>query len=177
MVHWLYRPIPFQRGCDLGMSDHWKEGYPCTVVNRSAPTPLLMFYVMKHELDYGMMVTASHNPAIYNGIKVFTYGGRDADEIQTKDIEKWLLEAEKLYTPCHEEDGQMPPPSYTELVKQGIVEEINPMNEYLDNILSVINVDAIRKRDLRVAVDPMVWCQPDGFKHHSGSCKMYGRDH
>ena len=102
-----------------------------------------------------MMVTASHNPAIYNGIKVFTYGGRDADELQTKDIEKWLLEAEKLYTPCHEEDGQMPPPSYTELVKQGIVEEINPMNEYLDNILSVINVDAIRKRDLRVAVDPM----------------------
>ena len=55
------------------------------------------------------------------------------------------LEAEKLYTPCHEEDGQMPPPGYTELVKQGIVEEINPMNEYLDNILSVINVDAIRR--------------------------------
>ena len=132
-----------------------KEGIHVQFVNRSAPTPLLMFYVMKHELDYGMMVTASHNPAIYNGIKVFTYGGRDADEIQTKDIEKWLLEAEKLYTPCHEEDGQMPPPSYTELVKQGIVEEINPMNEYLDNILSVINVDAIRKRDLRVAVDPM----------------------
>lgn len=137
------------------MSDPWKEGIHVQFVNRSAPTPLLMFYVMKHELDYGMMVTASHNPAIYNGIKVFTYGGRDADEIQTKDIEKWLLEAEKLYTPCHEEDGQMPPPSYTELVKQGIVEEINPMNEYLDNILSVINVDAIRKRDLRVAVDPM----------------------
>ena len=132
-----------------------KEGIHVQFVNRSAPTPLLMFYVMKHELDYGMMVTASHNPAIYNGIKVFTYGGRDADEIQTKDIEKWLLEAEKLYTPCHEEDGQMPPPGYTELVKQGIVEEINPMNEYLDNILSVINVDAIRKRDLRVAVDPM----------------------
>ena len=132
-----------------------KEGLHVQFVNRSAPTPLLMFYVMKHELDYGMMVTASHNPAIYNGIKVFTYGGRDADDLQTKDIEKWLPEAEKLYTPCHEEDGQMPPPSYTELVKKGIVEEINPMNEYLDNILSVINVDAIRKRDLRVAVDPM----------------------
>ena len=71
-----------------------KEGIHVQFVNRSAPTPLLMFYVMKHELDYGMMVTASHNPAIYNGIKVFTYGGRDADEIQTKDIEKWLLEAE-----------------------------------------------------------------------------------
>ena len=83
-----------------------KEGIHVQFVNRSAPTPLLMFYVMKHELDYGMMVTASHNPAIYNGIKVFTYGGRDADELHTKDIEKWLLEAEKLYTPCHEEDGR-----------------------------------------------------------------------
>lgn len=50
-----------------------KEGIHVQFVNRSAPTPLLMFYVMKHELDYGMMVTASHNPAIYNGIKVFTY--------------------------------------------------------------------------------------------------------
>ena len=54
-----------------------KEGIHVQFVNRSAPTPLLMFYVMKHELDYGMMVTASHNPAIYNGIKVFTYGGRE----------------------------------------------------------------------------------------------------
>ena len=43
-----------------------KEGIHVQFVNRSAPTPLLMFYVMKHELDYGMMVTASHNPAIYN---------------------------------------------------------------------------------------------------------------
>ena len=41
-----------------------KEGIHVQFVNRSAPTPLLMFYVMKHELDYGMMVTASHNPAI-----------------------------------------------------------------------------------------------------------------
>ena len=29
-------------------------------------SPLIMFYVMKHEFPYGMMVTASHNPALYN---------------------------------------------------------------------------------------------------------------
>ena len=35
-------------------------------VNKSSPTPLIMYYVMAHDLPYGMMVTASHNPAIYN---------------------------------------------------------------------------------------------------------------
>ena len=98
-------------------------------VNRSSPTPLIMFYVMKHGLSYGMMVTASHNPAIYNGIKVFTRGGRDADEAQTADIERYLAKAEALYEPQDEEAGQMPPPSYLELVEKGMVPEINPLNE------------------------------------------------
>ncbi len=131
------------------------QGIKVFFINRSSPTPLIMFYVMKHRLNYGMMVTASHNPAIYNGIKVFTYGGRDADESQTGDIEKHLLTAERIYQPNHEESGQMPPPSYLELVKKGIVKEINPLNEYLDNIISVIDMDAIRSRDFRVAIDPM----------------------
>lgn len=131
------------------------QGIRVWFVNRSSPTPLVMFYVMKHELSYGMMVTASHNPAIYNGIKVFTYGGRDADEKQTAEIEYYLEQAEELYAPNEEENGQMPPPSYMELVKQGMVREINPMNEYLDNIISVINMDAIKERDLRIAIDPM----------------------
>ena len=110
---------------------------------------------MKHDLDYGMMVTASHNPAIYNGIKVFTKGGRDADEHQTADIERYLKQADELYVPDPEEYGQMPPHAYQELVKSGQVVEMNPMNEYLDNIISLINLDAIRERDLRIAIDPM----------------------
>ena len=52
------------------------EGIHVLFVNRSVPTPLIMNYVMKYKLAYGMMVTASHNPSLYNGIKVFTAGGR-----------------------------------------------------------------------------------------------------
>lgn len=51
------------------------EGIPCKLVNREAPTPLIMFTVKYYEMHYGMAVTASHNPAIYNGIKVFIKGG------------------------------------------------------------------------------------------------------
>ena len=64
---------------------HWAAeimagaGIACMVVEREAPTPLLMFSVRYYDLPYGMAVTASHNPALYNGIKVFVRGGRDAD--------------------------------------------------------------------------------------------------
>ena len=36
------------------------NGIKACLINKSAPTPLVMFYVMKHDLPYGMMVTANH---------------------------------------------------------------------------------------------------------------------
>ena len=56
------------------------EGVKVRFVNMSCPTPLVMFTVKRLNLPYGAMVTASHNPAIWNGIKLFTAGGRDAAE-------------------------------------------------------------------------------------------------
>lgn len=132
-----------------------KEGIRVRFIDRSSPTPLIMYYVMEHRLHYGFMVTASHNPAIYNGIKVFTYGGRDADEEQTADIERYLEAAEQKYVCDNSEKGKMPTVFYQDSVKNGMVEEIHPLNEYLDNILAKIDTEAIRKRDLRVAIDPM----------------------
>lgn len=116
------------------------------LINKSSPTPLVMFYVMKHEFPYGMMITASHNPAIYNGIKVFTAGGRDADEIQTKDIEDYIADI----TP--EDVSSM---EYETGIREGYINEIYPLNEYLDNILASVDVDAIRDAGLKVALDPM----------------------
>ena len=122
------------------------EGIKTMLVNKAAPTPLIMYYVEKHEMPYGMMVTASHNPAIYNGIKIFTYGGRDADKEQTNEIEKY---ASKIKP---EDVKEM---DYDEAVKEGLIEEIYLLNEYLDNIIANIDMDAIRNAGLRVALDPM----------------------
>ncbi len=123
------------------------EKIRCWFVNRSAPTPLVMFYVEKHDLPYGMMVTASHNPAIYNGIKVFTAGGRDANEEQTRDIEAY---ARRVV-----EEGEINAIPYEEAKDSGWVIEFNPLNEYLDNIIAKINIQAIRERGLHVVLDPM----------------------
>ncbi len=123
-----------------------KEGITAYLVNKSAPTPLIMFCVMKHEFPYGMMITASHNPAIYNGIKVFTAGGRDADETQTAEIENYI-----------EDLTDIPPEEleYEEALAQGLIREIYPLNEYLDNIIAAVNMDKIREAGLKVALDPM----------------------
>lgn len=123
-----------------------KEGIRAYLIKKSVPTPLVMFYVMKHGFHYGMMITASHNPAIYNGIKVFTYGGRDADEIQTAQIEQYISKVTDIPV------KDMP---YQEGVKSGLIREIYPLNEYLDSIIDSIDLNAIKASGLKVALDPM----------------------
>lgn len=122
------------------------ESIKAYLINRSSPTPLIMYYVMKHEMPYGMMITASHNPAIYNGIKIFTSSGRDADDFQTKEIENYIKELK---------EDEVIGMEYMEALEKGLVIEINPMNEYIDNIIHELNMQAIRNYGLRIALDPM----------------------
>ena len=127
-----------------------REGIKVLFINRSVPTPLVMYYVMKYDMPYGMMVTASHNPAIYNGIKVFTKCGRDANEEQTKDIEKYIAMVEEEY-----KGRELETMSYEKALSKDLVKEFNPLNEYLDNIIEHVDMNKIREAGLRIAVDPM----------------------
>ena len=133
-------------------SAHWAAevlvgyGFHPFVINRSSPTPLMMFTVKKRGEPYGIAVTASHNPAIYNGIKVFTAGGRDADETVTVRIEAEIAQV----TPADVKSVD-----YDEALAKGLITEANPMNEYLDSILSAVDVEAIKNAALRIGFDPM----------------------
>lgn len=134
-VHWACEVLA---GC----------GYRPYVINRSSPTPLIMFTVKRLGFPYGMAVTASHNPAIYNGIKLFTAGGRDAEPAVTALVEEEVRTLEA-------EGTAIPTVDYDEALAQGIVTEHYPANEYIDSILDAINVDAIKRAQLHIALDPM----------------------
>ena len=121
-------------------------GFRPYVINRSAPTPLIMYTIKRLGLQYGMAITASHNPAIYNGIKIFTEGGRDADQSVTRRIE---AEIEKL------RPEYIPSIPYSEALTQGLVVEEYPFNEYIDSILRTVDFNAIKNARLRIAIDPM----------------------
>lgn len=115
-------------------------------IEKSAPTPLIMFTVNALGANYGAAVTASHNPADYNGIKIFTKGGRDATEEVTTNIEMFIkdITEEDILTVDFEQG-----------VKTGIIEIIDPFNDFIDSIINMINMDAIKKSKLKVALDPM----------------------
>ena len=61
--------------------------------NRPLPTPALSFAVRELGCDAGIMITASHNPAIYNGYKVY---GADGCQITTKAADEIYSEISKL---------------------------------------------------------------------------------
>lgn len=119
---------------------------PCMIFDKEAPTPLIMFAVREHNLPYGMAITASHNPALYNGIKIFTRGGRDASKEVTDEIEKHIQ---------HIKYSEIPIVNFEKALKQKLVTVINPFNKYIDSILSLIDVNAIKDKDLKIALDPM----------------------
>lgn len=124
------------------------QGVRVQLIDEEAPTPLMMFCITRYGLGGGMAVTASHNPAVYNGIKVFLEGGRDADEAYTARLEARADALEATGAPLEEMSAE-------EARRQGLLAIIDPMNDYIDSILSVIDTEAIRRRGLRVALDPM----------------------
>ena len=122
------------------------EGILIFFVNMSCPTPQIMFTVKERKLPYGAMVTASHNPAIWNGIKLFTAGGRDAAQEVTEAIQE---EANRLAA------EEIRSTDFEQAREAGIIRVIDPRDAYLDSILRQVNTEAIRKRRLRIVLDPM----------------------
>ena len=133
-------------------SAHWAAevlagyGFRPFVINRSSPTPLIMYTVKTRNMPYGMAVTASHNPAIYNGIKIFTAGGRDADQTVTGKIEEQIARVN---------EAEIKSIDYEEALARGIIHEELTTNEYIDSILSMIDTESIKKAHLKIALDPM----------------------
>lgn len=64
------------------------------------PTPAVAYLISKYKADAGIMISASHNPAEFNGIKVFSGDGyklHDALEEQIENIIEDDIESSKVY--------------------------------------------------------------------------------
>jgi phosphomannomutase/phosphoglucomutase len=103
------------------------------------PTPGLQGYADRENVP-GLMITASHNPAPYNGIKLFEAGGRDLPVETIEAVESAFLE-ESFVTAAWDETG----------VEHRID---SARRAYREGVLDAVDRDRIAGADLTVALDP-----------------------
>jgi phosphomannomutase len=122
------------------------NGIQVSFIDRFVPTPIVMFKAKAMGCIYSACITASHNPHDYNGIKVFIEGGRDADEKITQKLEAQMAEIESK---------DIKAVDFDDAVAAGSIVVIYPMNDFVDSVLALLDVAAIRRANLRVLIDPM----------------------
>ncbi len=112
------------------------HGLTVKVSDRYLPTPALCFSVARDEAAVGgVMLTASHNPAEYLGFKLRMADGGASPVEFTNRVEAELLP-----------DAPMTP---------GVFETVDLVGPYLENLLGMVDAEAIRSANLRVVVDPL----------------------
>ena len=104
------------------------NGIKVYIYSELMPTPCLSFAVRRLHCSAGIMVTASHNPAKYNGYKVY---GADGCQITTEAAEEILNEIKKV-----DVFNDIKKNNYEEETKAGIIQFIDNsvITEYIENV-------------------------------------------
>src|SRR5215470_16987324 len=64
------------------------NGFRVVLMDRLYPTPYVSFEVRRRRFAGGIVITASHNPPLFNGFKVKAHFGGSASPAMTAEIEK-----------------------------------------------------------------------------------------
>jgi len=115
------------------------NGIKVVLSDRPIPTPALSFMVKSRKMDLGVMITASHNPAEYNGFKIKTSSGGGAGTEVTSDIEARLGK-----TPVKEKSSI-----------SGKIKKEDLTRNYVSFIRSYIDLKKIKHKKFKVLVDAM----------------------
>jgi len=114
------------------------NGITVILSDRPTPTPALSFVVKSRKLDLGIMITASHNPAEYNGFKIKNAAGGGASEEMTSAVEGLLGKTSvKNSAPLH------------------AIKTVDIIKDYIKFIRNYINLSKIKNKKFKVLVDSM----------------------
>ncbi len=108
------------------------------------PTPVVSYAVRALNAQAGIMITASHNPPRYSGIKLKNASGASASNIETKRVEEKLRVV-----------GPPKTLSYNDALKEGLIARTNFFPIYFKHIQELVNVQTIGQGQWRVVTDPM----------------------
>jgi len=124
------------------------NGLRVALTKADAPTPVVSFAIPGMDAVGGVMITASHNPPRYNGIKLKSAYGGSATVADTKRVEARIVANLA-------EDREPRRMEMDEAVDRGLVTKFDPFPAYREHLWRLIDLETIRRARLHVAMDAM----------------------
>ncbi|MGA7919113.1 MAG: phosphoglucomutase/phosphomannomutase family protein [Candidatus Acidiferrales bacterium] len=121
-----------------------KNGCRIVFCPEPTPTPTLAHTIIYNKFDGGVNITASHNPAAYNGLKFSGPDGGPALPEITKDIEKRAAALPEDDTPFQDVEDNF--------------ERIDPREPYFAQLKKMVRFDVLRKAKGNFAYDAVHGC-------------------
>ncbi len=118
------------------------NGIAAELTPRDVPSPVVASMVLERAATAGITFTGSHNPAEYNGLKIYTAGGIHATDDFTERVEKHFDALEGSW-----DDTFLP--------RAQLISSHDPKPAYLARLQELIDWQAIRSSRLKVVVDPL----------------------
>ncbi|MFZ2961138.1 MAG: phosphoglucomutase/phosphomannomutase family protein [Candidatus Ozemobacteraceae bacterium] len=114
---------------------------------RDTPTPVISFEILRRKASGAINFTASHNPPEYHGLKFSPAWGGPALPVTTGDIEQRANALMK--------SGKYLNMEMADAEKQGLIERINPMDTYLEDLRKKVDLKIIGASGLKILVNPL----------------------
>ena len=114
---------------------------------QTTPTPIIGHAVLMKEAAGAIIITASHNPASWNGFKYRLENATSASPQVIAELEKRISEVMTTRSVKH-----IP---LEQAMRQGLVERFDPSPSYLQHIAGLVDLERLRHSGLRVVVDSM----------------------
>ena len=123
------------------------NGIVTALTDRATPTPVVSYNLVASGAGGGAVITASHNPAVWNGFKYKPdYGGSASPDVVTE------LETKIAKTQLSGDVRRMP----IELAeRKGMVNRFDPRLPYAEHVGRLVDLDVIRRSGIRIIVDSM----------------------
>lgn len=119
------------------------NGIKVTVSKERVPAPVVSFNTRYEHYDLGIMITASHNPFLFNGLKIKTRDGGAADRTLTDKVERLLYKHKpKMLTRQQAE-------------KRKLFQEKDLTKKNKEYLKKFVDIKKIRKLKLRILMDLM----------------------
>lgn len=126
------------------------NGIPVLLTDKISSTPQVSLAARAKRLAGGVIITASHNPAEYNGFKLKAdYGGPSAP----KDIERVQKYVDAHFARPPARQSQIKP--MNDLVRERLIRTFDARKLYIDHLRRKIDLDLIRRSGFTVLYDPM----------------------